>query len=62
LRVQGRKRGEEEDPQCRSKRHHLRLFLLKQWMKRRRFTQNAPFHLKENGTKNMSKTKSVLNL
>jgi hypothetical protein len=31
-------------------------------MTRRRITQNASFHLKENGTKNMSKTKSVLNL
>jgi hypothetical protein len=45
--------GEEEGLWCRSKRHRLLipLFFLKQCMKRRRFTQNAPFHLKGNGAK-----------
>jgi hypothetical protein len=55
--------GEEEDPQCRSKRHRLGLFsssFLKQWIKRRSFIQNTPFHLKENGAKNVSKSKSSL--
>jgi len=33
-----------------------------QCMKRHRFSQNASFHLKRNGTKNMSKFKSVLTL
>jgi hypothetical protein len=31
-------------------------------MKWRRFGQNAPFHLKEKGGKNMPKSKSVFNL
>ena len=33
-----------------------------QWMKWRHFGQNAPFHLKEKGGKNVSKSKSVFNL
>jgi hypothetical protein len=36
--------GEEEDPQCRSKRHRFGLFFFF-LMKRRRFPQNAAFHL-----------------
>jgi hypothetical protein len=32
------------------------------FLKRHRFTQNMSFHLKENGAKNMSKSKSILNL
>jgi len=44
--------GEEEGLWCRSKRHRLLIpFFLKQCTKRRRFTQNAPFHLKGNGAK-----------
>jgi hypothetical protein len=35
---------------------------LKQWMKRCRFTQNTPFHLKGNGGKIVPKSTSVLNL
>jgi hypothetical protein len=31
-------------------------------MKRYRFSQNTSFHLKRNGAKNMSKSKSVLTL
>ena len=57
--------GEEEDPHCRSKQHRLGLFIylfLKQWMKRRRFTQNAPFHLKGNDGKIVPKSTLVLNL
>jgi hypothetical protein len=37
-------------------------FLCEQCMKRRRFRQNAPFHLKEKGAKLMSKSKLVFNL
>jgi hypothetical protein len=33
-------------------------FCLKQWMKRRHFGQNAPFHLKGNGGKIVSKSLS----
>jgi len=32
------------------------------FLKRHRFTQNMSFHLKENGAKNVSKSKSILNL
>ena len=54
---------EEEDPQCRSKRHRFSpFFLLEQCMKWCRFGQNASFHLKEKGGKLMSKSKSVFNL
>jgi hypothetical protein len=41
---------EEEDIQCRSKRHRFGFFY-EQCMKLRRFEQNVPFHLKENGAK-----------
>jgi hypothetical protein len=44
--------GEEEGLWCRSKRHRLLLllffFLAVKRMKRRRFDQNAPFHLNKN--------------
>jgi len=54
---------EEEDPQCRSKRHRFRLFFFnEQFMKRRRFGQNAPFHLKGKGGKNVLEFTLVLNL
>jgi hypothetical protein len=36
------------------------LFFYEQWMKRRRFGQNAPFQLKGNGGKIVSKSKSSL--
>jgi hypothetical protein len=54
--------GEEEDPQCRSKRHRLVFFLREQCMKRRRFGQNASFQLKGKGGKNVSEFILVLNL
>jgi hypothetical protein len=54
---------EEEDPQCRSKWHHLGLFCLhEQCMKRCRFGKNAPFHLKGKGGKKVSEFTLVLNL
>jgi hypothetical protein len=56
---------EEEKLQCRSKQHRFGLsffFLCEQCMKRRRFGQNTPFYLKENGVKLMSKSKLVFNL
>ena len=55
--------GEEERLQSRSKRHHFKLFFFnEQCMKWRRFGPNASFHLKGNGGKILSKSKSVLNL
>jgi hypothetical protein len=53
---------EEEDIRCRSKRHRFGSFFYEQWMKWRHFGQNTPFHLKEKGGKNVSKSKSVFNL
>jgi hypothetical protein len=40
----------------------LGFFFNEQWIKRRHFGQNTPFHFKEKGSKNMSKSKSVFNL
>jgi len=37
-------------------------FFNEKWMKRRYFGQNVSFHLKEKGSKNVSKSKSVFNL
>jgi hypothetical protein len=64
--------GEEERlqcrfVQCRSKRHCFGLFLFlfffnEQCMKRHHFGQNAPFHLKGKGNKNMPEFTLVLNL
>jgi hypothetical protein len=53
--------GEEENLQCCSKQHRFGTFFYEQCMKRRRFLQNTPFHLKGKGGKNMSEYKSVLN-
>jgi len=59
LHVQGKKKEE----QCRSKQHRsgiiLSLFFFN--MKRRRFGQNAPFHLNKTRRQNASNFKSALN-
>jgi hypothetical protein len=43
--------GEEEDPQCLQNSTVSVIFFNEQYMKRRRFVKNAPFHLNENDTK-----------
>jgi len=55
LHVQGKKKEE----QCRSKRHCSGIFFFN--MKRRRFGQNAPFHLNKTRCQNASNFKSALN-
>ena len=57
LHVHGRKKEE----QCRSKRHRSDLLFFFFCMKRRRFRQNAPFHLSPARRQNASICKAALN-
>jgi hypothetical protein len=60
--------GEEENPQCRQNGTvsipslYFSFFFREQCMKEHRFGQNASFHLKGKGSKNMSEFTLVLNL
>jgi len=60
-RTNGGKQGKKRTHSA-AKQHRFGLFFYEKWMKRRYFGQNAPFHLKEKGSKNVSKSKSVFNL
>jgi hypothetical protein len=54
-------RGKKKEEQCRSKRHCSGFFFFFFNMKRRRFGQNAPFHLNKTRRQNASNFKSALN-
>jgi hypothetical protein len=54
--------GEEEDPQCRSKRHHLGLFFFETVDETTPFYPKRTVSFKRNAAKNMSASNSILNL